>query len=136
MAMDLTGLGVYTDYMTDANRVNTENLQKKLENTANTAQVEETENEALLDACKQFEAYFVEQLYKGMLKTIPQNEETSNYTSTIMDYYKDQMIQSVAEQTTAQSSLGLAQMLYEQMKRNYGLDTVSVQDAENAAGME
>ena len=55
----------------------------------------------------------MEQLYKGMLKTIPQNEETSNYTSTIMDYYKDQMIQSVAEQTTAQSSLGLAQMLDE-----------------------
>lgn len=24
MAMDLTGLGMYTDYMTDVNRVNTE----------------------------------------------------------------------------------------------------------------
>lgn len=41
-----------------------------------------------------------------------------------MDYYKDKMIQGMAEQTTEQSGLGLAQMLYEQMKRNYGLDTV------------
>ena len=40
MAMDLTGLGTYTDYMTDANRVNTENLQKKLENAAKTEEAE------------------------------------------------------------------------------------------------
>ena len=54
MAMDLTGMGMYTDYMTDVNRVNTENLQKKLENTE---QTEEKEDAALFDACKQFEAY-------------------------------------------------------------------------------
>ena len=65
-----------------------------------------------------------EQMYKGMWKTIPQSEESSNSTSTLMDYYKDKMIQGMAEQTTEQSGLGLAQMLYEQMKRNYGLDTV------------
>ena len=39
----------------------------------------------------------------------------------MMDYYKDQMVQDIAEQTSEQSGLGLAQMLYEQMKRNYGL---------------
>ena len=76
-----------------------------------------------MDACKQFEAYFVEQMYKSMLKTIPENEEMSGSTSTMLDYYKDQMIQGIAEQTTEQSGLGLAQMLYEQMRRNYGLDT-------------
>ena len=64
-----------------------------------------------------------EQMYKSMLKTIPENEEVSNFTGTMMDYYKDQMIQGIAEQTTEQSGLGLAQMLYEQMRRNYGLDT-------------
>ena len=32
--MDLTGLGNYTDYMTDTNRIATENLQSHLENTA------------------------------------------------------------------------------------------------------
>ena len=34
----------------------------------------------LMDACKQFEAYFIEQMYKGMMKTIPTNENNSNYT--------------------------------------------------------
>lgn len=78
----------------------------------------------LMNACKQFEAYFIEQMYKSMLKTIPQSEDTSNYTSTVMDFYKDQMVQSIAEETGNQGGFGLAQMLYEQMKRNYGIPEV------------
>ena len=62
---DLTGLSNYTDYMTDANRVATENLQKELEQSAKTK-----ENEALFDACKQFEAYLWEQVYKEMQKSV------------------------------------------------------------------
>lgn len=78
-------------------------------------------DEELLDACKEFEAYFLEQMFKEMMKTIPESEETSSYTSNLMDYYKDTLIQEVASSSTEQNSLGLAQMLYEQMKRNYDL---------------
>ena len=90
----------------------------------------------LMSACKQFEAYFVEQLYKGMLKTIPKSEETSNYTSMMTDFYKDQMIQSMAEKTTQQTNLGLAQMLYEQMKRNYGIVDIPAADKNTDASAE
>ena len=90
-----------------------------------------------MDACKQFEAYFIEQMYKGMMKTIPQSEETSNYTSSMMDFYKDQMIQSVAEETSDQNGgFGLAQMLYEQMKRNFGVSEVPVAEEMEAAATE
>ena len=41
--------------------------------------------------------------------------------SSFWDYYKDNMIQEIASDSTEQEGLGLAQMLYEQMKRNYGL---------------
>ena len=41
-----------------------------------------------------------------------------------MDFYKDQMVQSIAEETGNQGGFGLAQMLYEQMKRNYGIPEV------------
>ena len=58
-----------------------------------------------------------------MQKTIPKNEESSSANSNLTDYFKDQMIQKVAADSTEQSSLGLAQMLYEQMKRNYGVDS-------------
>ena len=118
MAMDLTGLGMYTDYMTDVNRVNTENLQKKLENTA---QTEEKEDAALFDACKQFEAYFVEQMFKEMWKTVPETEYSFQSTGTMVDLYKDNMIQEMASMTTETGGLGLAQTLYEQMKITNGL---------------
>ena len=78
-------------------------------------------DEELMDACKQFEAYFLEQMFKAMMKTIPENEDMSGSTSTLMDYYKDEMVQQLASDSTENNSLGLAQMLYEQMKRNYDL---------------
>ena len=76
-------------------------------------------DEELMDACKQFEAYFLEQMFKAMQKTVPNysSEGMSGASSNMMDYYKEQMIQQVAADTTEQGSLGLAQMLYEQMKR-------------------
>lgn len=77
-------------------------------------------DEELLNACKQFEAYFLEQMFKAMQKTIPNYsaDGMAGSSSSLMDYYKEQMIQKVAEDSTEHSSLGLAQMLYEQMKRN------------------
>lgn len=124
MSMDLTGLGMYTDYMTDTNRINTENLQKKLENTANTTQTEKTEDDALLDACKQFEAYLWEQIYKEMEKTtklFSDDEDDDAYASNMVDYFKDSVIQQISSQTASERSNSLAQMLYEQAKRNYNI---------------
>ena len=119
--MDISNIAsMYSDvYANAANQ-----SASKLKNQINGTDYTKATDDELMDACKQFEAYFIEQMYKGMLKTVPESENLSASTSTMLDYYKDQMIQSVAEQTTEQSGLGLAQMLYEQMKRNYGLDTV------------
>lgn len=109
--------GMYSDmYSTAANQA-----ASKLQNKLDGADYSKASDAELLDACRQFEAYFIEQVYKGMMKTVPQNEETSGAASSLLDYYKDQMIQSIAEETTKQSGLGLAQMLYEQMKRNYSV---------------
>ena len=119
--MDFSNIAsMYSDvYSTAANQT-----ASKLQNQLNGSDYSKANSDELLDACKQFEAYFIEQMYKAMMKTIPENENNSNYTSGIMDYYKDQMIQSVAEQTSSGSGLGIAQMLYEQMKRNYGISDV------------
>ena len=72
----------------------------------------------LLDACKQFESYFVEQMYKQMMATVPEDPLDSGTNSTLVDYYKDNLIKEYASQTTEQEGLGLAKMLYEQMKLN------------------
>ena len=93
----------------------------KLQNQLNGSDYTKATDDELMDACKQFEAYFLEQMFKEMMKTIPESDETSSSNSQLMDYYKDEMVQQIASDSTEQNSLGLAQMLYEQMKRNYNL---------------
>ena len=89
----------------------------KLQNQLNGSDYTKATDDELMDACKQFEAYFLEQMFKEMMKTIPESDETSSSNSQLMDYYKDEMVQQIASDSTEQNSLGLAQMLYEQMKR-------------------
>lgn len=123
---DLTNLSAYTNYMADGNRVAAETLQKNLTNVQNTRNANGTEktkeDDALFDACKQFEAYLWEQVYKEMQKTVDIfGEDEDGYASNMVDYFKDTVIQQISEQTATQGSNSLAQMLYEQAKINYGM---------------
>ncbi len=123
---DLTNLSAYTNYMTDGNRVAAETLQKNLQNVQNTRNANGTEktkeDDALFDACKQFEAYLWEQVYKEMQKTVDIfGDDEDGYASNMVDYFKDSVIQEISNQTASQGSNSLAQMLYEQAKINYGM---------------
>ncbi len=116
--MDIGNLASnYSDLYTSASRQATDKLEKDLKSDYSKATDQE-----LMDACKKFEAYFLEQVFKEMMKTVPENEERAASTSNMLDYYKEQFVQNIAAESTEQSNLGLSQMLYEQMKRNYGLD--------------
>lgn len=117
--MDLTGLSGYTNYLVDANKSATDALEKKLNSVAET----DAEDEELLEACKQFESYLWEQILKGMEKTIKpfgDDSEEEGYASNMVDTFKDTMYQEIATQLTSEGTgpNSLAQMLYEQLKRN------------------
>lgn len=117
---DLTNLSAYTDYMTNTSQAAAEKLQQNLQNVDKAAK--QKEDAALFDACKQFESYLWEQVYKEMQKTVNLfGDEEDGYASNMVNYFKDSFIQSVSEQTATQGSNSLAQMLYEQAKINYGL---------------
>ena len=117
MSLDISGVtSLYGDYLKTEESSTALKLQKKLDSGYTTSTDEE-----LMDACKEFEAYFLEQVFKEMQKTVPESEEESASSSNMVDYFKDNMVQELAAQSTEQNSLGLAQMLYEQMKRNYDL---------------
>ena len=94
--------------------------------------VNSAEEEKLFDACKQFESYFVEQMFKEMMKTVPKDALDTGSNSMLVDYYKDNLVKEYAAEATEKESLGLAQMLYEQMKRNIGI-TPEEADAKAAA---
>lgn len=82
-------------------------------------------DEELMEACKQFEAYFLEQVFKEMSKTTKLTEEEGS-NNTMVEYFKEQTIQKIAADSTETNSLGLAQSLYEQMRRNYGVSPDSI----------
>ncbi len=115
MSLTIDGLSSLYDTKSAANSAN------KLEDALNSDLSAATEDE-LMEVCKDFEAYFTEQMFKAMQKMIPESESVSSSTRQLQDYYKEQMVQGLAEQSAEGEGLGLAQMLYEQMKRNYGLE--------------
>ncbi len=119
MSIDLGGLSSpYSDIMS----TQVQNAQaQKLQQTVSGDYTSATE-EQLLDACKEFEAYFLEQMFKEMAKTIPENDNGDTSTQNLVDYFKDGALQQLATDSTQSNGLGLAQMLFEQMKRNYGIE--------------
>lgn len=120
--MDISNLtSAYTDMYSSAAQ------STKLENTLK-GDYSATDDKELMNACKQFEAYFLEQVFKEMQKTVPKSDDSSN--NALTDYFEDQYVQKIAQDSTEHNSLGLAQMLYEQMKRNYGMDPSVVSEIE------
>ncbi len=117
--MDLSGIGssAYASYLQDQNISET-----KLKDQINNTDYSTATEDELLDACKQFEAYFLEQVFKEMQKTVDCfKDESSSADNNLVSYFKDETIQQLAETSTETQGLGLAQTLYEQMKRNYGI---------------
>ena len=116
--MAITGIDTssyYGDYYTQATNASTSAMESTLSNIS-----EQTTDAELMEACKEFEAYFIEQIYKGMEKTIMKadEEEENQYE----EYFGDMKIEEYAKAATEQGDgIGLATQLYEQMKRNYGL---------------
>lgn len=84
-------------------------------------------DEELMEVCKEFEAYFLEQVFKEMMKTIPQSEESDGANGRLVEFFKENTIQELAAQSTENNGLGLAQMMYEQMKRNIGTEIPEVE---------
>lgn len=116
--MNISGLGAdAAGYLTGANDRSSAKVEQELNKDYSKASDEE-----LMGACKQFESYLLEQVFKEMEKTIPKTEENENDSnSQLVDYFKESMTQQLAADSTEANGLGIAQTLYDQMKRNYSL---------------
>lgn len=71
-------------------------------------------DEELMEVCKSFESYMVEQVLKEMRKTVPENEDKNQY----LEYFGDMLYEEYAKSASEKQGFGIAQMLYEAMKRN------------------
>jgi peptidoglycan hydrolase FlgJ len=89
----------------------------QLENQLKKNYASSTDDE-LMDVCREFESYFTEQVFKSMYKMVPQTESQDNSAKQLKDYFQDQMITEYSKKASEGEGLGIAQMMYEQMKRN------------------
>ncbi len=111
--VDISALMAYSKNSTIIDKIKNTN-NSKISSSVNNPNNEEIDQE-LLDACKSFETYLVEQVLKGMRDTIPKDDKKSDY-----DYFDDILYKEYATAITEQGELGLYKDLYNSMKRNYG----------------
>lgn len=114
-----------------------------LEHKINNKDLSKATDDELMEVCKDFESYFLEQMLKSMVKMTKVDGDTDDSNlysslfgmtdnsdsgmSTLSSYFGDEIVQQVADKMTESNGgkgLGLAQQLYEQMKRNYGVSEV------------
>lgn len=119
--MDISGItSSYMNYADALAGTDTSKSAGSISSLADKDLSKATDDE-LMEVCQEFEAYFMEQVMKAMFKTAGGDEE-SGANSALVDYFKDSTMTDLAKTATEQNSLGLAQTLYEQMKRNYATD--------------
>ncbi len=101
-----------TNMIINTNQYNDSKIKQLAENANN-----KKDDKELLKACQDFEAIFTHILLKSMRSTIPESELIEKTTATEMfeDMYDQELATTLSK---GQNGLGIAQMLYNQMKRN------------------
>ena len=93
-----------------------------IKNSVSSLSKDSSEDE-LLGACKQFEAYLWEQVYKEMDKTtnVFGSESNGSYAGNMVSTFSDTLIQEISNKSVTGEDNSLAMQLYEQLKRNLGI---------------
>ena len=124
------GISLNTDLNSVMSKLNVSesSTTKSSELSSKLSNLEHASEAELMEACKSFEAYFVEQVIKEVEKTIHTDDKDS-YAAQMTDYFKDSVIQELSDKIIDQSGNSFTQKLYEQMRRNVGLPATEQAEA-------
>lgn len=109
----ISGLDLNSYYTYGAGGISSNTSASALQETLNGTDLDSATDEELMDVCKSFESYFVEQVLKEAKKMTESSEDENVY----MQYFGDTLIQEYADMISEHSNLGIAQNLYDSMKR-------------------
>ena len=125
-----------------ANSTYTNQTTNSISNKLNSTDFSKATDDELMEVCKDFESYFVEQMPKSMAKMSSVDgsnsdniyaslfgvtEDSDSGMNTLSSYFGDELMSGMADKVVENQSgkgLGIAQTLYEQMKRNYSVKEV------------
>ncbi|MGN0345190.1 MAG: hypothetical protein ACI4EC_09555 [Lachnospiraceae bacterium] len=80
---------------------------------------ENSSEEEMKQAIKDFESYFVEQILKNVQESLKDDEDSSN--AQLTEFFMGQVGEQLADQIVDQVGNRMTQTLYEQMCRNYNI---------------
>ena len=73
------------------------------------------DRKALKKTCQDFEAIFIQSLFKSMRKTVPDGGLLKKDNATAV--YQDMLDQEIAKNISQKQSVGLAEQMYRQMEK-------------------
>ncbi len=111
MSIGLSSELLFTQMQNSKNDTKAVGLQNKLSGINS----DSATDEEMMEVCKEFEAYLVEKVFDRMKDAMTDSE---NEESDYLSYFGDMMYQEYAKTIAENGELGLAQQLYESMKRN------------------
>lgn len=111
MSIGLSSELLYSQMQKSKNDTQAIGLQNKLSGING----ETASDEEIMEVCKEFEAYLTEKVFDQMKDALTDNEEEEG---DYLTYFGDMLYQEYAKQIAENGELGLAQQLYESMKRN------------------
>ncbi len=111
MSIGLSSELLYSQMQKSKNDTQAIGLQNKLSGING----ETATDEEIMEVCKEFEAYFVEKVFDQMKDALTDSEEEEG---DYLTYFGDMLYQEYAKQIAENGELGMAQQLYESMKRN------------------
>lgn len=111
-------IGNDSSFLSTVSQVNNTSKASKIEHKLQNQfanNLEGATDEEMMDACKSFETYLVQQVIKQVKSTVAKSEEDEG---EYMSYFGDMLYEEYAEEITESGELGIAQQLYEAMKRD------------------
>ena len=115
-------IGSSTGYDSFITGMINDNAKNKVDNGAvlqsklSSSKLQDASDEELMDVCKSFESYLLEKVLEKTKKTLTDSEEDD---SPYMNMFGDRLYHEYANQITEHSELGLAQQLFNAMKRDF-----------------
>lgn len=123
-----------SQFQTKASEKSSETKAEQLKSKLNDANLADSSDEELMEVCKSFESYLLEQVLSKTKATLAPSEDDEN---TYMKMFGDKLYQAYADQITENGEVGLAKQLFEAMKRDIGLQKKIPASTEAAdSGME
>ncbi len=89
----------------------------KLKNKINSIDKDTSSDEELKEVCKEFEAYLMEQVVSKMKDTTKVFSDEEENDNVYMNYFGDYLYKDYAKKLVDSGGFGLADKLYESMKR-------------------